>query len=571
LVNLIEEERRRHEERLAEIDSDNRKHFRKGLLSLIGGTAFGAGICGIARDPGIGTYLYASTFPFLAYQLATISLPFIRNPLKAITPRIFLSNWRTYRKTISGDYGAYARQLREHCEEVEKSDRLTREFSAAEIDMHFGEKGSASVTICEILDMALRSKIKPNLFRKAVNLWTWGKRKRFIGSPYFYKLLDAAYYSRWGWDDRAEVCLEDAVRDSKDEGEKLNSLCTYGYFLESRGRLEEAKEVFGRAVREIVDVGGDSFRKIPGTKNEVRVHNSKLVGHTFAFKRGEDNEDLKIEYHGSEFINKMMGIGSGGFIVPIVINLDGDVYTVYRWAGNFTLGDYIEEGLHDDAYGLIGKSLENILLLHLKSKDLPDVTREFGSVDTYALLKNKFLDRLECLDGSSHSGLSKGLRFLVDELESGFTALTHMDYHPGNTVVSKSGNTCVIDMEKAEVGPVYVDPVTLVDNSRCVDVFTDERPREKLFSEYCENALDGGGVDSLERSLRDMHLGGVCRNLHLFGSAVNFSGEDELEEVQRHHIERGLYHLRELEGIYRGNGLRRIREIRKIVEDNIAA
>tara|TARA_Y100000310_G_scaffold331537_1_gene405285 strand:+ start:3237 stop:4976 length:1740 start_codon:yes stop_codon:yes gene_type:complete len=577
LTDLIERERRDYEEKLESIESykDNFK-LRKTLGMVFGavGTLPG-GILALSADDSyyIPAALVSLGLGSCGYIFGAGYSDHIR------TPKSFKEYWNMEKNYARIEFGAeknideaWSSFLIKH-----SSSPLHKMFGEINYDICQGDVDSALSGALGLVELYSRSDMKRTF---AERLLSMGQDSIF----YLFKKcgkIDSAEESIYAIgklirndETGSEKFFQGAIDSSSDCESKINSLCLYGSFLDNLGRTDEAKECFENAISEIVSVNDEVFDEIPGTKNKVYVHNSEFIGGTFIFKTGENLKNIVEEYNKTKFVHNLMENSLGRFVRPLVLTeIDKRSYVIIKRSGNFSLRDYIEEGHTSEAYSLMEDSLDEILLFHLKTnKNLDEASRFFEHEDYVSFLNEKFLSRDEKIrpNEKRYNDVVDGLRFIGGEIEQGWSSLVHKDFHPGNIIVNKKGEICIIDFEKAKINSPYVDAVTLIEDYSSKKVFDNDRSMNDLIKRYNGNAVDSNVVESLEESMKNYHLSAVFEHLHLLGSSVHFVGGENLPDVREYHLQMSCSHLKELESFYSKRSSDGLRNFRISLEDSVS-
>ena len=561
MVNLLEKESEKFRSELEEIERDNQKDFRRRITAGLIGALVGVADYHILKGSFSDSYksIHSALLGFATYEILTTSLKKYKNPLQTANPREFLKNFRHIRSVLKGtnreeDLIALRTENSEAIESVGLISKLNNRAYLA-----LSEEGSSDAEgFVDIFNLARRRKKKQNLVEKLSWRWAVSITNRSIEKGHRISIADkfqtVCECMRVGRPERAEELLLFSIEDSKSEEERINCLGMYGYFLESQGRLLDSSAAFGRIFESIGNQHREKFSELTGSKNEVLVHKSTLLGRTFAFKTKEKHEEVYTEQEKTKFFSDI----SPDFVSPLgIMVLDGRPYGATRWAGKFSLKDYMLEEDKPQLKEFFRKGLETILLLHLKSSGrLKEARKLMGEEDYGTCLRNRFLER-EGLYSDCPRGISKGLEALDTEMISNWQAVAHGDFHPGNLIIDNAGNICVIDPEKGIVTSPYVDTLTLVENSLCSGQLSQEE-QQGLIGDYCINVTDSGIIFSDEQVAKEMHLSGVFQHLSLFGSSRKFAEGTNLSKVRNHHMKRCLDHIVSLEDF----GISRIEDLR---------
>lgn len=565
MVNLLEKESEKFRLEVEEIERDNKKDFRKrfsaGVIGALVGVANRHFLDGHYSD----TYLdiFSALLGFATYEIFSTSLKLYRNPLETANPMEFFRNVRRIRRVLKGtnlEEDLIAIKT-ERAENIGRADLISKMNNEAYLAISDGSSPDARGFV-DIFNLARKRKKRQNLVEKLA--WNGSvhitnkaieRGNRISIADKFQTICECM---RVGKPERAEELLLFSIEDSKSEEEKINCLGMYGYFLESEGRPIDSAKAFGK----IFDILGtqrkEEFSELTGSKNEVLIHKSPLLGRTFAFKTKEKHEEVYMEQEKTRFFSDI----SSDFVSPLgVMVLDGRPYGATRWAGKISLKDYMSQEDVPQLRQFFAEGLESILLLHLKSSTRLKEARKIMEEENYRnCLVRKFVER-EDFYGQCSAAISRGIESLDLELQSNWQTVTHGDFHPGNLILDYKGDICIIDPEKGIIMSPYVDAITLVENSLCRGKLT-ESDRRGLIGDYCINVADSGMIFSDEQVAKEMHLSGAFQHLRLFGSARKFSEGKNLEKNRSHHMEMCLGHLESLEnfGISRIDDLRGLRQ-----------
>ncbi|MDP3917061.1 MAG: phosphotransferase [Nanoarchaeota archaeon] len=576
MVNLILEERIKHDCLEAKLAEQDRSYFRRKVWSGIAGGAFWAGGTALTsyRDAGFGYYVESVIGGVALYSFLTHRFFGVSNMIGFFHPKNIIESVPLVFRVITGKTTPEDPNFfKKH---VDISERISTLYTrlCETINMDIKDSHYGVNNLIEIFEYSKRKDnrtLSTKLCDRISSFMIFDSPiQRLKGTTSFGLVREAAILAVSHNDKSCEKAFDRALRLAKTQDERLTTLCAKGSFLETRGMLEESREAFRQSANEL-SLDDSSLSEINGgLKTPVKTHNSKLLGNIFVFKYG-DKKDLESMFEKESFIQEIAGKDKKCFETPVSVDLESNPpLVVMRRAGNFTLKDYIDNEINDQSYSLIEKSLDTVLLLHLKSRDrIEDAIRLFGSVDDYSVLKRKFLDKISPDKKDSCEVLVNNIRYLADQSKNGLVCLRHDDLHPGNIVVNKMGDICIIDNADAKVGSPYADPVTLIDNHVCMGILEDLN-REALFMRYVENVADSGAVSSTEESLRDMHVNGILRNLQLFGSSARFADGYESEKTKKHYAERFFYHAGKLESVYSGSGLSRIADCKSAFEEVLA-
>ncbi len=589
MVDLISQERKRHEIKLRKISQDNKRYVRKNVLSIIAALGVGTGNYLLKKHLDCDNFetseahkIENSIFGFLGTYLLLHVLSeskFIKNPLVSIlNPSWWSKSFNFVYKMFFSKKG------------VSKDEEKELMISSRENPQRYFERELGEIYICFtdgnidgalkrshdlnelVKDRTIKISLVDRLVEKVYLPWAVKKNLSMDNRTTYQSITDASYMIVRGHNRLAEKIYKSAVRKCSSGSQRLDVLCLYGEFLERTGRLKESQIAFRHAVDHIGEIG-DRFREIPGSKNKVYAHNSEFLGSMFIFKTGLDVDALKDEYRRTKFVQDFMDSSRGLFVKPIaLVERDGQIYVITKRSGNFSLRGYIEEGHFSEAYGLMGKSLDGILLLHLKSNGDQERVRDiFGNENYLSFLSEKFLNRYEGLrvGGKVYAHVLRGLEFLCGEMDDVWRALVHKDFHPGNIIVNKKGEICVIDLEKAKLSCPYFDAVTLIEDFSTREVFDERQKLEELIKRYNENVVDGEVVGSFDESMKNYHLAGVFGHLYVFGSAQRFAKDARLVAIRGHHAEKANSHLSALEEIYSGRSKEKWRDLRHSLEDSL--
>lgn len=560
MVDLIERERKEHQIKLDEIRQDNKRWRNKRTLCGIVAATLGSGLYffGNGSESETANIMSSAISSFLAYQLLTSQSAVIKNPLSILNPITFFKASKDIIQFVIRGGETVESEIRfrkKYASNIESEGLLHRRANMSSLEiLEGGECGLEDLV--DLFESEKASEKKRNLVNKLSD-WFFGKLavkriRKGLDTPVRKILGEVGYYLSKNELGYAEQLIVFAVKRSRTVQERINCLCVHGYFLESQGRSIEASHVFSEVLGHLKDGNLDEIDE--RTKNHVFVHNSPLLGRTFVFKTKDDNGGVYVEQQKTRFFYEI----SPSFVIPLgVITNDGKPYSTVRWAGKFSLKDYVLAGHQEEAVRILDKSLEAILLLHLRSKNrLGEAGRFFEHENFGSTLWYKFIER-EGFYNSALLDVTRGIGALDNELDTVWRATVHGDLHPGNIRIDKAGEICIIDSEDGVISSPYTDPVTLVENCLFREMLTTNDCLRYLET-YSGNAVDSGKLMSGEESMRYLHLSGAFKHLVLFSSVKNFTGPDDVDEVRGHHMAKSLAHLEALEsfGISRMSDLR---------------
>jgi hypothetical protein len=569
LVDLIEKERKGQLEKLLELKRDKLKDIRRKVVAgIVGGVAGLAGYEFMDHQGLPFKAITSSVLGFLFYESFSQSFTIYKSPLHTLAPKEIYKNFRGIGRLLKGKlaWGTELEIRQDREDIIAKSGVAEREINEAFLEVARNpEKGRGQ--FFNVFDLSCRRRKSQNLLEKLI--WNFYERKTKEGIARGEKtsvtesLLDVCFCMRVGRTGFAKYLLDSAIETSEDYEERQDLLCMKGYVLEFQGEHEEARKVFGQVLDPLVRNGPQQFTRIDGTKNEVYVLDSKLLGGAFVCKTQKDKKLVELEEKRTSFFREAGGerfVKSLGIIVG-----DGVHYNATRRVGRFGLNDYLLERHYEEARDILDESLEAVLLLHLRSKDrLDEAGKLFGEEDFRKTLWRKFVER-EKLKGNVLLGVERGLSTLVEKLESVWRTVAHGDYHPGNVRVDENGNICIIDAEDGIITTPYVDPVGMVGSHLFGEILNDE-DSFRVLRNYNDNAVESGAPVSIEESMWQTHLAGVFKHLTQFGSVAKFTEPEEFEVVRAHHIQKGLAHIRALEG-FGTSGIDDLRTLKTYLED----
>ena len=574
MTNLILEDIRRIEAERESIEREKRRIFRKRLKALGIGLALGSVRAGGAywknHEVSLVDLLHSAAIATVFYQGLGANLAVWGNDVKDFfSSRKYVKIGRTFMRLFRHGRAEAERGLIEDSQDlIAEMGIITKTATDANLKLLEGDMDAGLSKLRRTYDMSTRYIERPNLFTGIIagSLMQIASR---IKRCYDRDLFDSASATSIGWDGLARKFMDNALRNAKDSNERLDVLCMLGSFYESRNKTEEAKNVFKDAINEIEVIDETTFKRVPGATSVVYVHDSELLGDTFVFKTGDENDVLRA-YQKDEGVRVILRDSKNSVVLPIgVVQRNGRTFTITRRAGRYSLVDCLSEGLDEEAFEIFKTTLDEIVLLHVKAKD---TVRSYGSlfadVDHRKLAHRKFLrfheHELSC--PKIYGDLTDGVDFVCDEMDTSWKSLVHRDLHPGNVIITPNGGVCIIDWEKAGVTLPHVDLVTFVENYRSRGIFSGGRSENELFDQYCENVVDSGMVSSLEESHRNAHLAGVFQHLR-YSQSPSFASPNELRDVEVHHRAHCLKHLVHLEGIYdRGIKHEKIKALREGLE-----
>ncbi len=560
MTDLIAREQQKHNELLEKIEKHKKRKRTATLVSSLAASFVSLPFF-IDDTLSFVDVLTGSTLAFLAYQIGTSGSPWLKNPLSLVHPKHMLDNLRTFRGSRKGKRAVEYSYIKRHGPRFEGTiDGLIYD---AQIAMHEKQDDVAENLATELLCAAPSLSLRQNILVRTINRLLL-RRYKPSSDSFVERILDANYFARHDNSEQAERFLNLAVASAIDNRERTTALCVYGNYLEASERKDEAKTFFQKAAAGL-DFATNVFVEIPGSRNKVYVHHSRVIGGSFVFKTGDEEDAIRKEYEKTAFIHST--VTSSHVVVPLaLVEAHGRVFSVTRRAGTFSLQDYIDNDYTEASFALADKSLESILLLHLKSgSTLEEARRILGSAGVYDLIERKIFTKVQDAD-EGYAPLRDGLDFLCREVGD-WEGITHMDFHPRNIIIDKYQSTCVIDLEKAKCSLPYFDAVMLVDNYRSRRIFDTQHTREKLAQRYYENVHDSGAVASLEDAARDYHIAGVLQNIFLYHGAQSFSNTDEVQKVKIHHVKRCKAHIDTLQGFYFGEPVRKLEAFKRALEN----
>ena len=442
MVNLIEKERREHQELLKKVEKENKRLKGARVVSYVAGI--------IASAPNfyqaffnpessfIGESTEGALMAFLCYQAGTSGHPWVTKPLTLLNPINIYDNFVTALGGIMDDRTAYPKFTIKHRGTVEGTIDEDRYDATAAV--YEGNDEVATDVINRLLDVAPDINFRPNLLVRLVTD-TCLLFKKPTNSEYLENLIDAAHFARNGRKDLAEWLLNTAIETSKNKStEFLTALCIYANYLERTKRPVKARNTFKKAIKSIENFDS-AFQEIPGSKNIVYVHNSKVIGGSFVFKTGDDTEEIRSEHAKTEFVYNTMGNSRKRFVAPLaLVEIDGRTFSVTKRVGNASLKEHIDNRDFDIARGAARKGLESVLLLHLKtSGDLESARKAVGEEDICDFAEKKILRNIAMQPYSNpeDTELAKGI-FSVSRGINSFRGVAHRDFHPGNLIINQN-------------------------------------------------------------------------------------------------------------------------------------
>ena len=347
--------------------------------------------------------------------------------------------------------------------------------------------------------------------------------------------------------DESENLLRLNIERGTNDEDILNSACILGQILENENK-EGSEEVFRTAIEKVKTTKKNTLKN---SSNEIYLSNSNLANRLFIFKTGKNPKEIIEDYEKTEFIYSFFEDSKNKFVRPLkLLNVEGEIFSITKNAGNFNLKDYLDLKHYEEGKEIIKTSLENLLLLQLKSnKYISGAMNLFDKQNFKRDLDKRYSD-----------ALVERLNFLFIDSRDCWKGIVHGDLHPGNIVLNRKGASCIIDFEKSKIGLPYMDSITLIDNYSCLNVFEGFEERKNQLTSYCENAFDSGVVDSFEKSMKYGHILGILENLRLCSLSEKFAGK-ELELAKKHHMEGCKSHFEELEDIYEGENLKKLRDL----------
>jgi tetratricopeptide (TPR) repeat protein len=452
---------------------------------------------------------------------------------------------------------------------VESHFKLLRDYSKFPVDQLLGDAEyeiqkknnleDSTISILELIELYSKADLRRTYSEKII-LEISNYLANIKDSENFEESLSNITFNlSHGMEKRALVEFEKTSKqDYGDLRKKIDYLCLYGCFLENLGKFNKSKQIFNKAVENVKNIGDENFKEIEGSKNKIYVHDSDMIGGSFIFKTGEDFKEIKEEYFKSRAISNISEERKLRFIRPLGLITDSDnLYNITRRFGNFNLKNYIDQEHYSEAREIIEMGLEELLLLQVKSN------REMNNLIEYfeeGNLRKEISRKVE-------EDIVEKLDFIFYETGKCWKGIAHKDFHPGNILVDKKGDICLIDFEKSKLDMTYVDPITLVENYYCNGMFESFEDKMKIIGVYGRNAFDSGMTGSEEESLRNVHLAGVLENLRLFKTSEKFAEKDELERIKKHHIDCSVNHVNELKLFYSGAKLDNLRTLESILGD----
>ena len=569
MVDLIEKERKGQLEKLLELKRDKLKDIRRRVVAGITGGV--AGLVGyeFMDHQGLPFKAITSTLMgFLFYEMFGQSFTIYKSPLHTLAPKEIYKNFRGIGRLLKGKLvgGTEVEIRQDRADIIAKSGVAEREANEAFLEVvRNPERGRGQ--FFNVFDLSCRRKRKQNLLEKLIWKFHEGKTNGKIAkgekTSVEKSLLNVCFCMRVGRAEYARYLLDYAIETSESHGERQDLLCMKGYVLEFQGEHEKAREVFGQVLSPLVKCGPKSFTRVDGTKNEVYVLDSDLLGGSFVCKTQKDEKHVRLEEKRTSFFRE---VGGENFVKSLGIIIGSNIpYNATRRVGRFGLNDYLVEKHYEEAREILDKSLEAILLLHLRSEGrLDEASGLFEKEDFEETLWRKFVER-EGLQGAVLSDVKKGVNALTEELGKSWRTVAHGDYHPGNVMVDKNGNICIIDAEDGVITAPYVDPICMVGSHLFGEILNDS-DRFRLLRTYSENAVESGAQVSLEESMKYTHLVGVFKHLTQFGSVIKFVEPSEVRNVRLHHVKKGLAHLEAL-GDFEISRIDDLRKLKTCLED----
>tara|TARA_Y100000310_G_scaffold77060_1_gene73589 strand:+ start:3238 stop:4944 length:1707 start_codon:yes stop_codon:yes gene_type:complete len=557
LTDLIKKERDEYIENITEINSDNSKFNLRKKLAFIPSLALGGSVYYIFNESGHGAVgLFSGGIcSFLSYQLLTNALQHTKNLgdlLKATKQKEMFNIFGKIIKNhlTEGEEIDFRRKYNKQISEKGfLQNKMNQSVFSAYDDNNYG-------SLLEVFEFANNNNIKKNFLERLIEKFVVSQHVkeslRHRDRSSLDNIVDAAEVYLMGFTREVHTFFKSAIKNSKNQEELLNTYCLFGSFLEKENYTDYSEIIFDKAIGNIKNVGGENFKEIEGSKNKIYVHKSDLIGGSFIFKTGEDSEEIVREYDKSRAISFLAGDSRKKFIRPLKLsNESNEIYSVTRRFGNFNLMDYINKNHNFEACEIMKKSLDELLILQIKSnKELSGLGNIFEKGDLrgelYYKIKPEIIDDMD---------------FIFYDIDGCWKGIAHRDFHPGNILVDRGGEFCIIDFEKSKLDMTYVDPITLVENYYCRKIFNSFKDGMNLADIYGMNAFDSGMIDSQEESLRNVHLAGVIENLRLFKTSEKFAETNELEKVKAHHLGCSVNHLNKLESFYSGQKLVKLRDI----------
>ena len=542
-MDLIEKERNEYEKSSELILKENKKNRIKRIISVLPSTAIG-GFIGYSQD----SWPLGFVFGALTYQVATTNLSTM-NLFDTIKPNRFLENLREGFKLLRGKdtFEDNIDYIQKHIQDIPEDKYFEKKYAEKTLENHYNQNLEGLI---ELLDESRQFNYSISAIEK-LSYKTLAKlrinRIERAGTVDFEKNLDygVRLYIGGLLDESLDV-LRLNIEKGNDEA-VLNSCCILGQILENEN-IEGSEEVFRTAIEKIKRSKKSLVEK---GSNEIYLSDSDLANRLFIFKIGKNSEEIIQDYIKTEFIYSFFEDTKNKFVRPIkLLEVDGEVFSITKNVGNFDLKDYLDLKHYEEGKEIIKTSLENLLLLQLKSnKSISDTMNLFDNQNFKKKLDKKYSDTIV-----------EKLNFLFIDSRECWKSIVHGDLHPGNIVLNRKGDPCIIDFEKSKIGLPYMDPITLIDNYSCLNVFEGFEDKKNQLETYCKNAFDSGIVDSFEKSMKYGHILGILENLRLCSLSEKFAGK-KLELAKKHHMDCCKSHFEELEDIYEGGKLEKLRDL----------
>jgi thiamine kinase-like enzyme len=572
LINPIQKERENYEFRKHSIEKANDKKNLRRILALCPSLGLGGITCymGVELDYPVFGIVGGSSVAAMTYQIFT-------NSMESISGVKSFFNYSRHREMLSDLLKVYSGKLsiedeikfrKKHEKNISKDvfSGVKNKLAEESYENHIHDN------ILELFDISEhRSNYKNFLDNLSEKLGVKILMKNFNRGNYTDSkelFIDSIELHSRGFFEESDLLIENAISLEEDKKILAEYCCIRAGLLEKCGKSVESVRALEDSLEYIVSID-DSFEEIPGSRNKVLVHKSPILGEKFVFKTGENSEEIIDEFNKNKFIRNLAGDLKNSFVLPVALfEKDGNTYEITRRAGNFSLKDYIKQGMKSEAFEISKKSIYDLLEIQFKAwKNKDKLEKTLDTEDVYSFLHEKFINRIDYLDNFNNISkeLSNGVNFICDELKNSWKSLCHKDFHPGNIIVDKKGNICIIDFEKSKIDTPYIDSINLIENYTTREIFNSEISKQKLFSEFLQTIVDEGVETSLEKINRDFHLAGVFEHLYLFGSSSHFAKVEELENVRNYHYASCKSHLKNLEKFYSGNSLERLTDFDKIL------
>ncbi len=543
-MDLIEKERNEYEQNLESILKENKLRNLRKLGALVPAVFMGKFLGENAESFEIGII-----GGLASYGLFASSIP-LKQTLRMFHPKMIYDIYKIGKAQASmKNFSEFSQLEAKFLQNNHLADGTVDE-KINKLKLNNFENESLEELV-EVLDYAQSYNQKPNFAEKLIlSIFSKLRLKRGKGSENINPSQNLNYALEayvGGLIDESENLLRLNIERGNTDEDILNSACILGQILENENK-EGSEEVFRTAIEKVKTTKKNTLKN---SSNEIYLSNSDLANRLFIFKTGKNPKEIIEDYEKTEFIYSFFEDSKNKFVRPLkLLNVEGEIFSITKNAGNFNLKDYLDLKHYEEGKEIITTSLENLLLLQLKSnKNISGAMNLFDKQNFKRDLDKRYSD-----------ALVERLNFLFIDSRDCWKGIVHGDLHPGNIVLNRKGAPCIIDFEKSKIGLPYMDPITLIDNYSCLNVFEGFEERKNQLTSYCENAFDSGVVDSFEKSMKYGHILGILENLRLCSLSEKFAGK-ELELAKKHHMECCKSHFEELEDIYEGENLKKLRDL----------